>query len=96
MCNTVYSFFSGPSKSSSDTPATFEEAKSRAQSQRKRQRVRSTLSRASFKDLFQMGERLGGGAYASVWSCRRKHPMNDAEKSQEFAVKVNIGTLIFG
>jgi len=78
----------GPSKSSSNTPATFEEAKSRAQSQRKRQRVRSTLSRASFKDLFQMGERLGGGAYASVWSCRRKHPMNDAEKSQEFAVKV--------
>lgn len=71
----------------SSTATSFEEAKSRAQGAR-RQRVRSTMSRAHFKDLFVLGERLGGGAYASVWSCRRKHPLNEAETTQEFAVKV--------
>lgn len=71
----------------SSTATSFEEAKCRAQGKR-RQRVRSTMSRAHFKDLFELGERLGGGAYASVWSCHRKHPLNEAEKNQEFAVKI--------
>lgn len=71
----------------SSTATSFEEAKSRAQGSR-RQRVRSTMSRAHFKDLFELGDRLGGGAYASVWSCRRKHPLTEAEKKQEFAVKI--------
>jgi len=71
----------------SSTATSFAEAKSRAQGNR-RQRVRSTMSRAHFKDLFELGERLGGGAYASVWSCKRKHPLNESEAQQEFAVKV--------
>ncbi|KAA0200300.1 hypothetical protein HAZT_HAZT010289 [Hyalella azteca] len=77
------------SKITSGSPSTFEEAKSRAQSARKgRTRVRSTMSRACFKDLFVLGERLGGGAYASVYSCWRRHPLTEEEKRQEFAVKV--------
>lgn len=67
----------------------FEEAKSRAQTQRKRRtRVRSTMSKACFHDLFEVRERLGGGAYASVFSCKRKVPLNEMEKLQEFAVKI--------
>lgn len=65
----------------------FQEARTRAQGKR-RQRVRSTLSCASFKDLFATGERLGGGAYASVWSCWRKSPSNSEEARQQFAVKI--------
>lgn len=65
----------------------FQEARTRAKGNR-RQRVRSTLSCASFRDLFATGERLGGGAYASVWSCWRKCPLNREEASQQFAVKI--------
>jgi len=65
----------------------FQEARNRAKG-RRRQRVRSTLSCASFRDLFATGERLGGGAYASVWSCWRKSPLNTEEARQQFAVKI--------
>lgn len=75
------------SKATSGDASTFAEAKTLAQ-KRKRTRVRSTLSRVCFQDLYETGERLGGGAYASVYSCWRKHPLNEKEKGQEFAVKV--------
>jgi len=75
------------SKLPSGEASTFSEAKSLAQS-RRRTRVRSTMSRASFHDLYSTGERLGGGAYASVYSCWRKHPLTEKERRQEFAVKV--------
>uniref|UniRef100_A0A2P2HVK6 MAP kinase-interacting serine/threonine-protein kinase 1-like n=1 Tax=Hirondellea gigas TaxID=1518452 RepID=A0A2P2HVK6_9CRUS len=79
----------GSVKEPSERVSSFEEAKTRAQSQRKgRTRVRSTMSKACFSDLFEMGERLGGGAYASVYSCWRRHPLSELEKKQEFAVKV--------
>lgn len=75
------------SKITSGEASTFAEAKTLAQ-RRRRTRVRSTMSRACFQDLYECGERLGGGAYASVYSCWRKHPLNEKEKGQEFAVKV--------
>lgn len=75
------------SKLPSSEASTFSEAKSLAQS-RRRPRNRSTMSRTSFQDLYQMGERLGGGAYASVYSCWRKHTFSEKERNQEYAVKV--------
>jgi len=72
----------------SEGASTFEEAKTLAQTKRKaRSRVRSTMSKACFHDLYEMNGKLGGGAYASVYSCKRRNLLSHEER-KEFAVKV--------